>query len=71
MANAINWFEIPATDFARAKQFYSNILTQELHVQELMGTQMAFFAHAEGEVGGALCARASISSVTRPRRSYR
>jgi predicted enzyme related to lactoylglutathione lyase len=26
MKNAINWFEIPATDFARAKKFYETIL---------------------------------------------
>jgi predicted enzyme related to lactoylglutathione lyase len=26
MTNAINWFEIPATDFARAKKFYETIL---------------------------------------------
>lgn len=26
MKNAINWFEIPAKDFARAKKFYETIL---------------------------------------------
>lgn len=26
MTNAINWFEIPVTDFARAKKFYETIL---------------------------------------------
>jgi predicted enzyme related to lactoylglutathione lyase len=26
MKNAINWFEIPAKDFARAKKFYESVL---------------------------------------------
>jgi len=57
MANAINWFEIPAEDFDRAKDFYSNVLNGELHVQEMMGTKMGFLPMAgEGTVGGAICA---------------
>jgi uncharacterized protein len=31
MANAINWFEIPVTDFARAKSFYETILSVSIH----------------------------------------
>ncbi len=55
MANVINWFEIPATNFERAKKFYSAILNAELHVEEMMGVEMAFFP-MEGEgVGGAIC----------------
>ncbi len=30
MTNAINWFEIPATDFTRAKKFYETILNAEI-----------------------------------------
>lgn len=30
MANVINWFEIPATDFARAMKFYSEVLEVEM-----------------------------------------
>lgn len=30
MTNAINWFEIPVTDFARAKKFYETILAAEI-----------------------------------------
>lgn len=30
MTNAINWFEIPVTDFARAKKFYETILATEI-----------------------------------------
>ena len=57
MANAINWFEIPAEDFERAVGFYSKILDAELTAQELMGTKMAFLpTEGEGAVGGAVCA---------------
>jgi hypothetical protein len=30
MTNAINWFEIPVTDFKRAKKFYETILGAEI-----------------------------------------
>lgn len=30
MINAINWFEIPVTDFTRAKKFYETILGAEI-----------------------------------------
>lgn len=30
MTNVINWFEIPAVDFARAMKFYSEILNVEM-----------------------------------------
>ena len=57
MANAINWFEIPAENFDRAKDFYSNVLACELHTEEVMGTKMGFLpTEGEGSVGGAVCA---------------
>jgi predicted enzyme related to lactoylglutathione lyase len=52
MANAINWFEIPAVDFQRGKKFYETIFEQELHEQE-MGTALMAFFPADG-VGGAI-----------------
>ena len=55
MANAINWFEIPATNFQRAKDFYSKLMDTELPVEEIMGNQMAFFNTDNGQVGGAVC----------------
>ena len=56
MANAINWFEIPAANFDRAKTFYSTIFEAEMPVQEMQGTQMAFFpVEGQGNVGGAVC----------------
>ena len=55
MANAINWFEIPATNFSRAKDFYSQVFDTEMQVQEIMGTQMAFFNATDNGVSGAIC----------------
>ena len=55
MANVVNWFEIPVSDFDRAKEFYTKILGSELHIEEVMGTKMGFF-NTQGEgVGGAIC----------------
>ena len=56
MANVINWFEIPASNFERAKKFYASILKAELHVESMMGTEMAFFPVEGNDVGGAICA---------------
>ncbi len=56
MANAINWFEIPAANFDRAKKFYSEVLDAELPVNEMMNVKMAFFPMERGSVGGAVCA---------------
>jgi len=56
MVNAINWFEIPATDFNRAKKFYTDILGAEMEVVEMMGIKMAFFNTGDRQsVGGAVC----------------
>ncbi len=52
MANAINWFEIPVTDFGRAKKFYGTIFGVELYEQAMGPCQMGFFP-GEG-VGGAI-----------------
>ena len=55
MANVVNWFEIPVSDFDRAKKFYTKVLGSELHIEEVMGTKMGFF-NTQGEgVGGAIC----------------
>ena len=32
MKNSINWFEIPATDFDRAKEFYGKLFGVEIQV---------------------------------------
>ena len=54
MKNALNWFEIPVQDMARAKLFYSAILDAELTDYPLPeGHKMAMLP-AEDGVGGAL-----------------
>lgn len=52
--NAINWFEIPATDMDRATAFYGSIFGIEMPKTEMMGTTMAFFPYEDGKVSGAL-----------------
>lgn len=54
MSNAINWFEIPVTDLARAKRFYSNLLAAELRQESMNGIDMAILPYQQGGVGGAL-----------------
>jgi hypothetical protein len=54
MKNAINWFEIPVTDFYRAKTFYEQILNIKMHEANMHGEQMAFFEADEKAVSGAL-----------------
>ena len=51
MANAINWFEIPASDFGRAKIFYQNILGVDFHIFSSEGTKMAFLPEDREQYG--------------------
>jgi uncharacterized protein len=56
--NAINWFDIPVHDIARARAFYSTVLGNELTLDESQpGFPMAMFPVADAtelSVGGAL-----------------
>jgi len=55
--NAINWFEIPVLDSARAKKFYEAIFEIKMTTMEMMGFEMVFFPSSdnmEGKVSGAL-----------------
>jgi len=55
MSNALNWFEIPVTDLARAKRFYGSVLRAELREESMSGRKMAIFPYDRKEgVGGAL-----------------
>jgi predicted enzyme related to lactoylglutathione lyase len=54
MSNALNWFEIPVTDLARAREFYGRVLQAELREETMGGTSMAIFPYQDGGVGGAL-----------------
>ena len=54
MKNALNWFEITASDLDRATRFYETLLGISLNRTEFMGTPMAIFSHEKPGVGGAL-----------------
>ena len=54
MKNSLNWFEIPVTDFERAKKFYSEIFDFKMPSTQVMGYDMAFFDMEKGGVGGAI-----------------
>ena len=54
MKNAINWFEIPATDFDRAVRFYSAIYDNDMPTRDMEHIKMGFFSHEQGQVGGAV-----------------
>jgi uncharacterized protein len=49
----LNWFEIPVSNFDRAKEFYETIFKINLHVNDFGGFKMGVFPHEE--LGGALC----------------
>jgi uncharacterized protein len=52
--HAINWFEIPVSDFERAKAFYEAIFLIEMQQSGLDDYKMAFFPN-NGGVSGAIC----------------
>ena len=58
MKNAINWFEIPTTDYERAKSFYQNILDVEISDHHMPEKNMKYgmFPHdiESGGIGGAI-----------------
>lgn len=53
--HSLTWFEIPVTDFLRAKQFYETIFAISMQSTEMHGYKMAFFPNGEGIVSGAIC----------------
>ena len=59
--NAINWFEIPAANFARAVAFYERIMAAKMTVDDSFpGMKMAVFPYQEPGVGG--CVIESVDS---------
>jgi hypothetical protein len=54
MLNALNWFEIPASDINRAAKFYSTVLGAELEIAEMMPGYLMAMLPSEDGVGGAL-----------------
>lgn len=54
--NALNWFEIPATDLDRSKKFYETIFDIEMMIMEMDGMRMAMFPFepGNGKASGAI-----------------
>ena len=54
--NAINWFEIPATDLARATKFYETIFDIKMNPMDMPNIKMSMFPPdgSSAKVGGAL-----------------
>jgi len=54
--NALNWFEIPATNILRAKEFYEMVFSIEMPVHEMYESKMAFFPYEprSGKATGAI-----------------
>lgn len=54
--NALNWFEIPAVDIARAKKFYESIFEIKMEDMEMPDMKYAIFPFdpAKGKIAGGL-----------------
>ena len=53
--NAISWFEIPVTDFERAKKFYSGTFDFDMPTMPMGPAQMGFLLHEQGKgIGGSI-----------------
>ena len=50
-ANALNWFEIPATDLVRAQKFYESIFDITMQFLDMGEMQMSMFPTGEKNVG--------------------
>lgn len=58
LKNALNWFEIPVTDFDRAHKFYNAIYDTKMPESTVDGYRMGFFVYnfESGGIGGAIVA---------------
>ncbi len=54
MVNALNWFEIPVSDFTRAQAFYETILATKMECMDMGPTVMGMFPADQSSVGGAI-----------------
>ena len=55
--NAVTWFEVPVSNFDRAKKFYSAIYDYQMPETMVGPVRMGFFLYEQqsGRVGGAIC----------------
>jgi hypothetical protein len=68
--NAINWFQIPSSDFNRAVTFYETIFGQELRKGDFMGTPTAVFAYEKPAVSGCVVKEEGATPSTAGTRIY-
>ena len=56
IGNALNWFEIPVTDFERAKKFYETLFNYQMPENQMGDARMGFllFDFQNAKVGGAI-----------------
>jgi predicted enzyme related to lactoylglutathione lyase len=52
--HAISWFEIPVTDFARAKAFYEAVLGRPIETMTMGPSTMGFLSTSPDAVGGCI-----------------
>jgi uncharacterized protein len=52
--HAISWFEIPVSNFARAKAFYETVLGMTIEPMVMGSTTMGFLSSSPDAVGGAI-----------------
>lgn len=52
--HAISWFEIPASDFARAKAFYEAVLGRPIETMTMGPSTMGFLSSSPEAIGGAI-----------------
>ncbi len=65
--NPVNWFEIPVTEIARAKNFYEQVLGIPLELHDFENMRMAFFPmtmDAYGAAGALVTAEGYVPSGT-------
>jgi len=58
--HALSWFEIPVTNFARAKAFYETVLGRAIEPMEMGPTTMGFLSTDPNAVGGAIVAGGGV-----------
>ena len=64
MANALNWFEIPAVDYGRAERFYNTVFgTKLIPMEGMEGFQMGMFPAEDGVGGGVVQGEGYVPSV--------
>jgi len=54
MANTLSWFEIPVTDFTRAKNFYEKVLGNSIEPMVMGPVTMGMLSSDPTAVGGAI-----------------